>query len=122
MKIIVISIVILILIIFVVNWLSRSQIGTLTLFHATIKKRRQLGDTPEAACLYALSRISHRKPINELTEKESARIAQVFSRFEVSQDVDVLLRDALLSGKVEILREPYISNLERLGLEKGKAK
>lgn len=119
MKVLIIAATVIIFVVLLINWLSKSQIGTLSLFHSTLKKRLQRGDSPESACRHALNRIAHRRPIGNLTEVEIARIAQAFSRFKDPHEVNVLLKEALATGKIELLRDPYLSRLENVGREKG---
>jgi len=101
------------------RWLGKSQVGTLTLFHSTFAKSVSEGRARKDAYRIALDRIAHRYPIGSLSDHEKERVLEVFSMFSDPVDVKVLLREALVRKNADLLGEPYISNLERAGREKG---
>ena len=101
------------------RWMGKSQMGTLTLFLSTYSKSVEEGRARKDAYRAALERIEHRYPIGSLSEEEKERVLEVFARFPDARDVKLLVREALVQQNADFLREPYISNLERVGREKG---
>lgn len=102
-----------------VKWLNKSQAGTLTRFVVYHNNAIKQGASRGEAYRAAIDSISHHQAIGGLSEDEKERLIEVFSLFPDPAHVQSILREALVRNDTAILGEPYISNLERAGRDKG---
>jgi len=114
-----ITIIILVAAAFVLYYLfikfGREKLGTMTLYHGSFISKKKEGASLFLCYAYALRCISHRSPINELSEAEFTQLVETFSKFSDPQNTSELLQHALKTERVEFLREPYLTRLVEVG-------
>lgn len=102
-----------------IQWIGKSKLGTMTLYHSSFLRKKGEGDTLRNCYQFALQNISHHQPVSELTDEEFRRVVDTISRFDDPSHSSTLLEHALKTGKIEYLREPYLSKLIDIGMKKG---
>jgi hypothetical protein len=102
-----------------IQWIGKNKFGTMTLYHSSFLRKKKEGDTLRNCYQFALQNISHHQPVSELSDEEFRLVVDVMSKFDDPLQSSALLEHALKTGKIEYLREPYLSKLIDIGMKKG---